>query len=157
MFLDDDDFADLTSISYPQNTYADSKWVVMSKHNGSFMLTFVDFNINFGLSLTIGSGNTFERDTTLVKIGNSDISIERNDTILLMESEIWIWFQISDTQSRSEGQRGIRLGSGQTVNFDTYPSARGVHLRVTNADKGLLSDTGIILCTSIMNKLYRVS
>ncbi len=104
------------------------------------MLTFVDFNINFGLSLTIGSGNTFERDSSLVKIGSSDILVERNDTILLIESEIWIWFQISDPQSRSEEQTEIRLGSGQTVNFDTYPSAHGIHLWVHNADKGLLSE-----------------
>ncbi len=112
----------------------------MSNHNGSFILTFVDFNITFGASLTIGSGNTFERDTNLLKIGSSDIPVERNDSILLMESEIWIWFQISDLQSRSEDQTEIHLDNFQSVNFDTYPSARGIHLWVYNADKGWFLD-----------------
>ena len=94
--LNEDEGVDLSTHNYPNNTYADSKWIVTSTENTTTIVKFLDFQLSFGASLTVGAGSNFSYHTYIFKIGTTDISVHINDTLVIKETSFWIWFQAKD-------------------------------------------------------------
>ena len=136
--LEDDDPVELSTLNYPGRTHADCKWILINKFAGSFLLTFVDFNITFGASLTIGFGADFEQESQVLKLGTPDIPIDVNDTMLLTTSTVWIWFQTNDPMARLN-DRLYYAFDYIALRYKQYPSVSGVKLQMSSADfnKGL--------------------
>ena len=149
---------ELTSPNYPKSTYADSRWLIVSNREavstsnhsegstsnhteestylnhtaGAYVLTFIDFNVTFGVTLTIGSGNDFSVSSNLFKIGTKDIPINTNDTIIIKEPIAWIWLRANDPETRSQEQSVI----DNNLKFDVSPIISGVKLQIDNTGKG---------------------
>ena len=95
-------------------------------------MTFIDFNVTFGVTLTIGSGNDFSVSSKLFKIGTKDIPINTNDTIIIKEPIAWIWLRANDPETRSQEQSVI----DNNLKFDVSPIISGVKLQIENTGKG---------------------
>ncbi len=136
--LDDEDPVELSTPNYPGRTHADCKWILINKLAGALVLTFVDFNITFGVSLTIGSGNDFEQKSQVVKIGTPDVPVDVNDTMLLTSSTAWIWFQSYDSMAKLD-DRFYSPRSSTFLRYKQHPSVSGVKLQIASAGliKGL--------------------
>ena len=132
---------EMKSHNYPRNTYADSRWSLNSRNTSSFILTFLDFDITFGVSLTIGVGSNFSHDTALIKFGSRDIAINVDDMLLLKESSVWILFQTNDRQAGALEQTQINFLGDDSINADSFPSISGVKLRIESVAKGILNAT----------------
>ena len=131
------DSIDLRSHNYPKQTYADSQWIITSRNTSSFTLTFLDFNISLGASLTIGSGFIIDDFARSVKIGTPDVRVDVNDTIIMKGSTIWIWFQTKDPTLSDHTQTTVRLNLFLKLEFDaSSPSVSAIKLRLEHSDEG---------------------
>ena len=129
--LDMEEAVNLTSYRFPSNTYADSKWVLTSADTGEFLIRLIDVNIRtFGVSLTIGKGIGFEQQ--ILFFGSRDISLPENETIVIHEASIWIWFRINDPATQTQLQT-----KNSRLKFDTFASAFGVHFNVLRRSNGM--------------------
>ncbi len=104
---------------------------MINKFAEAFLLTFVDFNITFGASLTIGSGTDFEQKSQVVKIGTPDVPIDVNDTMVLTESTVWIWFQSYDPMVKLE-DRIYNVG-WKVLRYEQRRSVSGIQLQIASA------------------------
>ena len=129
----------LLSHNYPTNSYADSQWTIASRNTGSFTLTFLDFNISVGASLTIGSGDDISESTKIITIGTPDIPIDVNNTMIVKESSIWIWYQAKDPALRDHSQTTIELKYEEIeeLQFDaSSPSVSAIKLDLECSNTG---------------------
>ena len=132
---------ELMSHNYPVDSYADRKWIIKSRNTGSLMLTFLDFNVSVGSSLTIGTGSNFSDYSYHFKIGSPDIQILEYDTLIIKGSTIWIWFRTFDpTATESSTHIWIDSDDDILLLFDeSVPPANGFHLSVKYIDQGCFS------------------
>ena len=127
----------LSSHNYPKETYAYSQWIITSRNTASFTITFLDFNITLGASLTIGSGIIIDDSTKIVKIGTPDVWVDVNDTVVMKGSAIWIWFQTKDPGLSDHTQTIVEVNNLVALEFDaSSPSVSAIQLRLEHSDKG---------------------
>ena len=138
--LNEDEGVDLSTYNYPSSTYADSKWVITSPDNGATIFKFLDFQLSFGASLTIGTGSNFSYHAYLFKIGSTGIHIHINDTLVVKESSFWIWFQANDPTGSvvRDTTVDVGLGGSEDLQFEEgSPSVNGLKFHVKNVDFGM--------------------
>ena len=115
----------LSSHNYPSSTYADAQWVVTSTDMGAYQITLTDFNIStFAASLTVGNGSDFQRK--LLSFGSRDLVIPTNETVIIKETTVWIWFHVNDPAKKTYTQ-----SSNSHLTFDSFPSANGIQIIVS--------------------------
>ena len=137
--LNEDEGVNLSTHNYPSSTYADSKWVVTTSENTATIFQFLDFQLSFGASLTVGAGSNFSYHTYLLKIGTTDIPVYMNDSLVVKESSFWIWFQVKDPTGTSARFTTLRFG-GMSSNLEFEegnPSVNGLKLNVENVNAGI--------------------
>ena len=126
---------ELRTINYPGYTYSDCQWVILTTNVRGFVITFLDFNITFGVSLTIGHGTEFIKENELFKIGSKDIQIEINDTVVVSTHVIWIWFRTNDPTTQVQTKTDL-FGGKDGFEMDTVPYVRGIRLSITASEVG---------------------
>ncbi len=126
----------LSTVNYPQKTYSDRKWIVTNNNKGSLMLRFVDFNISFGSSLTIGSGIDFNNDHELIKFGSPDIHVLVDDILTFTDSVICIWYQANDPSSKLISHMDYYLYYFDLETIDSYPSTNAIKIQLERKNDG---------------------
>ena len=128
---------ELSTVNYPRDTYSDSKWIITSSPHAKLIVNFVDFIRSFGVSLTIGWGDTFHRKSKIITVGSKDIPINQNDAVIINQTVIWIWFQTNDPSINLESEHTINLHLAESVlHFDSSPSVPGMKLRLQVISNG---------------------
>ena len=138
---------ELYSINYPGYTYSDCQWVISATNARGFILTFLDFNITFGVSLTIGHGSEFIKKNELFKIGSKDIEIEINDTVVVSTHVIWIWFKTNDPTTQVQTKTNL-FDDKDGFEMDTVPYVRGIRLSITASEVGRSIEVLLLLMCS---------
>ena len=152
--LDLGDVIELSSYNYPMNTYADSRWFVTSTNGSRIILSFLDFDITFGVSLAIGSGFDFSTKNMLVKIGSPDVLISTNDTMIIKESAVWIWFKTNDPINKD--QTRVYFDKGLDFEYDSIPSVSGMKLGIESVSKGKYSATTMTITIYFQHNLIYI-
>ena len=127
----------ISTLNYPRDTYADSKWIITSAPHLKLIISFIDFNITFGVSLTVGRGDTFDKNSKIIAVGSKDVVINPKDVVLTNQTVIWIWFQISDPSTKLQSEHTIDLHQvNSNLNFESYPSVHGIKLQLHTISNG---------------------